>query len=130
MKANAIILVVLAMFLAACHKDTQIDPQTPVVTETKVEVFATEVNFEWKVDFPGKMSSVVKLGKKADMSDAVNYGSDAPTSKKDFTAAVSGLTKSTTYYYCYETWNPKVRVTSEVFNFTTMDDWTPTVTTF
>ncbi len=130
MKANAIILVVLAMFLAACHKDTQIDPQTPVVTETKVEVFATEVNFEWKVDFPGKMSSVVKLGKKADMSDAVSYGSDAPTSKKDFTAAVSGLTKSTTYYYCYETWNPKVRVKSEVFNFTTMDDWTPTVTTF
>ena len=126
---HLITFILIATLLTSCHKDAQIDPQTPVITEQTVEPLATEANFTWTVDFTGKISSVVKIGLKADLSDAVNYGDDTPTFQKDFTATATGLTKTTTYYYSYELWNPGMSYQSDVYSFTTLDEGLATVTT-
>lgn len=119
MKKYIIAMILVVMCFTACHKDAQIEPKTPVITAQTAEPLATEAYFTWTVDFPGKMSSVVKIGRKADMSDAVSYGDDTLTSQKEYFAIATGLTKTTTYYYCYEVWNPGMSFQSEVYSFTT-----------
>ncbi|MBO6027144.1 MAG: hypothetical protein J6P73_07860 [Bacteroidales bacterium] len=129
MKKYIIAMILVVMCFTACHKDAQIEPKTPVITAQTAEPLATEAYFTWTVDFPGKMSSVVKIGRKADMSDAVSYGDDTLTSQKEYFAIATGLTKTTTYYYCYEVWNPGMSFQSEVYSFTTLDEGLAMVTT-
>lgn len=133
MKNKHILLMLLATALlfgsTACHKDAQIEPKTPKVTEPEVSFTATTADFGWTVSFPGKVSSVVKLSRHADMSDATSYGDATPTSNKDFHVEITGLSPETQYYYCFEIWNPNLNHRSEVKSFTTQALQKPTVTT-
>ena len=133
MKNKHILITLLATALlfgsTACHKDAQIEPKTPKVTEPDVSFTATTANFSWAVSFPGKVSSVVKMSRNADMSDATSYGDATPTSNKDFFVAITGLSPETQYYYCFEIWNPNLNHRSEVKSFTTQPKQKPMVTT-
>jgi len=133
MKNKHILIMLLATALlfgsSACHKDAQIEPQKPSIVEQSVEPMSTEAYFTWTVDFPGKMSSVVKLSHNADMSNAITFGGDTPSNDKEFYTTAMGLTKTTTYYYRFEAWNPNVSFVSEVSSCTTLDEGLATVTT-
>ena len=133
MKNKHILIMLLATALllgtTACHKDAQIEPKTPKVTDPEVSFTATTANFGWTVSFPGKVSSVVKVSRHADMSDATSYGDATPTSNKDFHVEITGLSPETQYYYCFEIWNPNLNHRSEVKSFTTQPKQKPTVTT-
>lgn len=133
MKNKHILIMLLATALllgtTACHKDAQIEPKTPKVTEPDVSFTATTANFSWAVSFPGKVSSVVKVSRHADMSDATSYGNATPTSNKDFHVEITGLSPETQYYYCLEIWNPNLNYRSEVKSFTTQTKQKPMVTT-
>ncbi len=133
MKNKHILIMLLATALlfgsTACHKDAQIEPKTPKVTEPDVSFTATTADFGWAVSFPGKVSSVVKVSRHVDMSDATSYGDATPTSNKDFHVEITGLSPETQYYYCFEIWNPNLNQRSEVKSFTTQALQKPTVTT-
>lgn len=133
MKNKHILIMLLATALllgtTACHKDAQIEPKTPEVTEPDVSFTATTADFGWAVSFPGKVSSVVKVSRHADMSDATSYGDATPTSNKGFHVAITGLSPETQYYYCFEIWNPNLNNRSEVKSFTTQPKQKPLVTT-
>ena len=133
MKNKHILIMLLATALlfgsTACHKDAQIEPKTPEVTEPDVSFTATTANFGWTVGFPGKLSSVVKVSRHADMSDATSYGDATPTSNMDFHVEITGLSPETQYYYCFEIWNPNLNHRSEVKSFTTQPKQKPTVIT-
>ena len=133
MKNKHILIMLLATALlfgsSACHKDAQIEPQKPSIVEQSVEPMSTEAYFTWTVDFPGKMSSVVKLSHNADMSNAITFGGDTPSNDKEFYTTATGLTKTTTYYYRFEAWNPNMNFVSEVSSCTTLDEGLATVTT-
>ena len=134
MKNKHILIILLAMALlfgsTACHKDAQIEPKTPKVAEPEVSFTATTADFGWAVSFPGKVSSVVKVSRHADMSDATSYGDATPTSNKDFHVEIAGLSPETQYYYCFEIWNPNLNHRSEVKSFTTLTATKPSVTTY
>lgn len=133
MKSNYKLMVLLAVTfmcgITACHKDAQIEPKTPKVTEPNVSFTATTANFSWEVSFPGKVSSVVKLSQNADMSEATSYGDNKPSSHRDFYVEITGLSPETKYYYCFEAWNPNLDFRSEVKSFTTLTISKPSVTT-
>jgi len=133
MKNKHILIMLLATALllgsTACHKDAQIEPKTLKVTEPDVSFTATTADFGWAVSFPGKVSSVVKVSRHADMSDATSYGDATPTSNKDFHVEITGLSPETQYYYCFEIWNPNLNHRSEVKSFTTWTVTKPSVTT-
>ena len=133
MKNKHILIMLLATALllgsTACHKDAQIEPKTLKVTEPDVSFTASTANFSWAVSFPGKLSSVVKVSRHADMSDATSYGDATPTSNKDFHVEITGLSPETQYYYCFEIWNPNLNHRSEVKSFTTLTVTKPSVTT-
>lgn len=133
MKNKHILILLLATALllgsTACHKDAQIEPKTPKVTEPDVSFTATTANFGWTVSFPGKVSSVVKVSRHADMSDATSYDDATPTSNKVYFVEITGLSPETQYYYCFEIWNPNLNHRSEVESFTTQALQKPTVTT-
>ena len=133
MKNEHILIMLLATALlfgfSACHKDAQIEPKTPEVTEPDVSFTATTADFGWTVSFPGKVSSVVNVSRHADMSDATSYGDATPTSNKDFHVEITGLSPETQYYYCFEIWNPNLNHRSEVKSFTTLTLTKPSVTT-
>lgn len=133
MKNKHILLMLLATALlfgsSACHKDAQLEPKTPKVTEPDVSFTTTTANFGWAVSFPGKLSSVVKVSRHADMSDATSYGDATPTYNKDFHVEITGLSPETQYYYCFEIWNPNLNHRSEVKSFTTWTVTKPSVTT-
>ena len=133
MKNKHILIILLAMALlfgsTACHKDAQIEPKTPKVAEPEVSFTATTADFGWAVSFPGKVSSVVKVSRHADLGDATSYGDATPTSNKDFHVEITGLSPETQYYYCFEIWNPNLNHRSEVKSFTTQPKQKPMVTT-
>ena len=123
------IILFLVVSLMSCHKDVQMEQKTPKITENKVELTATSASFEWTIDYPGAMASVVKLSAKEDMSNATSYGSNSYSVEKDFSATATGLVAGTKYYYCYEAWSPVAKCVSEVMNFTTQEATVPTLTT-
>ena len=133
MKNKHILILLMATALllgsTACHKDAQIEPKTPKVTEPDVSFTATTADFGWTVSFPGKVSSVVKLSRHADLGDATSYGDATPTSNKNFHVEITGLSPETQYYYCFEIWNPNLNHKSEVESFTTQPKQKPMVTT-
>jgi hypothetical protein len=133
MKNKHILIMLLATALLfgfiACHKDAQIESKKPSIVEKSVEPMSTEAYFTWTVDFPGKMSSVVKLSHNADMSNAITFGDDTPSNDKEFYTTATGLTKTTTYYYRFEAWNPNMYFVSEVSSYTTLDEGLASVTT-
>lgn len=123
------LLAAIAFCATACHKDAQFEHKTPKVSYSDVSYTATTAEFDWKVEFVGKVSSVVKLSRHADMSDATAFGDDSPTTHRYFSAEASGLSPETKYYYCIEVWNPGLNFKSEVKSFTTLTIEKPTVTT-
>ena len=111
--------------LFGCQKGQEMNKE-PKVTE-KVQVKATQAIFEWTVDYPGKISSVLEVGRNQDMVDATRYGSEAETTNKTFHATVTGLDEASRYYYRIIVWNPNSHFEMEVKSFTTMDKTRPTV---
>ena len=140
-----VVLLTAAFMLVftACHKDAQIEPKMIVIeqyfTDESDDPFftATTATFYWHVadgkdgvsDFPGKLSSVVKLSRNADMSEAVAYDDDESSLDYYFFVTATGLSPETKYYYCFEVWNPGLDYTSKVNSFTTPALQKPTVTT-
>ena len=115
------LLLSLLVFLS-CKKDVKLEPKTPAIFNDEVRVKETRIYFYWEVDFPGVFSSVVKLSTNEDMSDAVSYGSNEADSDFARSVTVNDVIKGTTYYYCYEVWNPRVHWESEVKSVTTPVD--------
>ena len=114
----SIFILLLALLFVGCRKDTN-PVVEPKVKEQSKEVYDTKAIFEWVVDFPGIISSVVEVGLKADMSDAVRYGSIKETTEKSFTAVANNLKEDTKYYYRYVVWNPNGSFNMEVNVFET-----------
>ena len=131
MKNKYILLVcfLAVMVFIGCQKDASITPQIPTVNELSMEVKTKVVSVEWEVNYPGKLYSIVKISLNSDMSDAFTYGCDTLTSEKKFSAMAVNLTKSTTYYYCYEVWNSFMSYKSDIKSFTTKSVSIPTVLT-
>lgn len=99
------LLCLLALLYTSCHKDKIIPGNDPTITEKSVETQATKIVFNWTVDYPGMLSSVVEISQHEDMSEATRHGSETATDNKDFTVTVDGLSANTTYYYRYVAWN-------------------------
>ena len=105
MKNRYLIFTLLAsLILAACHKEDDLIKE-PKVTETSVEIFATQATFSWSVDWLGRLNSVVELSENADMSASRYIGSDAETENHEFSATATGLKPDVKYYYRYVVWN-------------------------
>lgn len=124
-----VIIGAFALGITACHKDANIGHETPKVIETNLSVTPTNANFEWEVCFPGKVSSVVKLSRNADMSEAATFGNNTLSSDKTFSTNATELSPETIYYYCFEVLNPGLDYMSEVKSFTTMAPQKPKVNT-
>ena len=116
-----ILFTMLFVILAGCNKEQEVVKE-PVIDERTPEVYSTVAYFKWTVDYPGKIASMVEVGRNADMSDAVRYGSDAETSDKNFKATVTGLKEGIQYYYRYVVWNPNSHFNMPVKHFTTQTD--------
>ena len=116
-----IITLLVSLILAACHKEDDLIKE-PKVTEKSLEVLSTQATFNWSVDYPGKICSMVEVSLREDMGEATRYGSDAETLEKKFSACATGLTEGTTYYYRYVVWNPMADYKLEVKSFTTKAD--------
>ena len=99
-----IIALLVSLILAACHKEDDLIKE-PKVTEKSLEVLATQVTFNWTVDWPGKLNSVVELSENADMSASRYFGSEAETESHEFSATATGLEAHVKYYYRYVVWN-------------------------
>jgi len=128
MKYRSIVIIslLLCTILAGCQKNLIKDP---TINEKTPEITATTAVFEWTVDFPGKISSMVEIGLNEDMSDATRYGSDAETTEAEFKVLVTGLDESTRYFYRYIVWNPNIHFESNVKRFFTLTIYDPTVIT-
>ena len=122
------LLVIMLLVFVGCTKDIQPEQKTPKITETTVESQTTRVFFSWEVDYPGMVSSLVKVSLNQDMTDAVSFGDDASVEGGHFSAAATNLKKATTYYYCFTVTNPGLAYQSEVNSVTTLTD-TPEVKT-
>ena len=122
MKNRYLIITLLAsLILAACHKEDDLIKE-PKVTETSVEIFATQATFSWSVDWLGRLNSVVELSENADMSASRYFGSEAETESHEFSATATGLKSGTKYYYRYVVWNRNYendKFLMEVKRFTT-----------
>ena len=121
-----IISIMLFAVLTGCHKEDTLVKE-PKVIETLPEILATQAVFEWTVDYPGKISSVLEISYFGDMSNATRYGSEVATTEKDFKVTVTGLNEATQYYYRYVVWNPSIQYEMEVKRFTTKTITKPTV---
>lgn len=122
------LLVIMLLVFVGCTKDIQPEQKTPKITETTVESQTTRVFFSWEVDYPGMVSSLVKVSLNQDMTDAVSFGDDASVEGGHFSAAATNLKKATKYYYCFTVTNPGLAYQSEVNTVTTLTD-TPEVKT-
>ena len=130
MKKRDILIIAMMMcaLLVGCQKSQEVYKE-PKVTEKEPEISSTQASFAWTVDYPGKISSVVELGRIGDLSDAVRYGSEAETDVKDFHVTVTGLEENTQYYYRYVVWNPNSHFDMGVKHFTTLTITLPVVAT-
>ena len=129
MKYRSIVIIslLLCTLLAGCQKSQEL-VQNPQITETPPVISTTEVTFEWKVEYPGKISSMVEISLYADMVEATRFGSEAMSNFNDFSATATGLTPATQYYYRYVIWNPSFNYESKSKPFTT-NAGTPNVKT-
>ena len=96
-------MMLLAVF-SGCHKNQNLLKE-PTVTETSRDIVSSTVVFNWTVDWPGKLVSVVELSENEDMSISQTYGSENETENHSFKVTVMGLNACTRYYYRYVVWN-------------------------
>ena len=130
MKHFKIVMIgmLLCAFWGSCQK-SQEQYKEPKVTEKAPEISATQVSFEWTVDYPGKICSQVEISRDEYMIDATRYGSDAETDEKVFKVVAANLDEATQYYYRYVVWNPNNHFEMDVKSFTTKEKTKPTVVT-
>ncbi|MBO6026676.1 MAG: hypothetical protein J6P73_05460, partial [Bacteroidales bacterium] len=98
-------ITLFALLLMGCHKDSQVETITPVVTENGITKNNNQFTFNWTVDYPGLIRSLVLISDNESVEGAISYGSDMLTDDKNFSATTNNLTFSDTYYYCYLVWN-------------------------
>jgi len=111
-------ILTLIAFASSCKKDIN-QTNEPVITSDSINVIYNQAVFRWSVEFPGKMSSVVMIGTREDMSDAVSYGSEEASESKVYEVTATGLMESSTYYYYYKIWNPSYSFDTEIKSFDT-----------
>ena len=118
------ILLLLVVLLASCHKEEEVNKE-PKVAEQPVDVQTTSATFDWTVDWPGKLSSVVEVSESQDMSHSQTFGSEAETLDHHFRVTASGLKENKEYYYRYWVWNQHYvndKFKTDVKRFTTLAD--------
>lgn len=102
MKINKLFIVLLAMVaLVGCKKDLDVNISSFKIVKEKVVADALTVRIEGEYDYGGKINAIeVKIGQKADLSDATNHR--AIMNGTNFNVTITGLQPATEYYYCYE----------------------------
>ena len=123
-----IALLVLAVF-AGCKKDAKVNINTFKVVKEKIVADALSVRVEGTYDYAGRINSIdMKIGKKADLSDAENYRTIV--NGEDFNVTVTGLQPVEEYFYCYEVdYGSTTTYLTEVKTFNTEDYLLPVVNT-
>ena len=122
-------MMAVAVMLAGCGKpELPVEMRSEIKNDT-VEVYAERAVFRWEVDYPGKVGSVVELGTDGELTDAVRYGDEQVSDKKQFEVEVDSLVDGKRYYYRHVVWNSFNRYETEVHRFTTLSLYAPTVTT-
>jgi len=123
-------VLLISFFVVSCRKEAADMHKDPKLTDETLEIFATRVDFSWKIDYPGKFSSQVEISLNEDMSDAVCYGSVDETTGKKFSATADNLKEATKYYYRFVVRNPQSHYELEVKNFMTKTCALPSVVVF
>lgn len=118
MKNYFTLFVLLAGVIIGCQKkEEEVVTQEPSIIEDSLVINSTQVIFNWTIDYPGKICSVVEISLNEDMSNATRYGSEEETSYKVFSVTVTNLEAATKYYYRYLIWNPITHYQMEVKSF-------------
>jgi len=115
-------VLLISFFVVSCRKEAADMHKDPKLTDETLEIFATRVDFSWKIDYPGKFSSQVEISLNEDMSDAVCYGSVDETTGKKFSATADNLKEATKYYYRFVVRNPQSHYELEEKSFVTKAD--------
>lgn len=130
MKTFRLSVILLAfMVLASCKKDSDVNITTFKITKEKIVADALSVRMEGEYDYAGKINSIeVKIGQKADLSDAENYRTIV--NDKQFNVTITGLQPVVEYYYCYEIdYGASATFLTNVKSFATEDYQLPIVKT-
>ena len=95
------VLLLAIMALAGCKKDSDVNITNFKITKEKIVADALSVRVEGTYEYAGKINSIeVKIGQRADLSDAENYRTIV--SDNQFNVTITGLQPIVDYYYCYE----------------------------
>lgn len=130
MKFYKLIIVLMAfMVFAGCKKDSDVNITNFRITKEKVVADALSVRMEGAYEYAGKVNSIeVRIGQKADLSDAENYRTIL--SDNQFNVTITGLQPVMTYYYCYEIdYGASTTFLTDVGAFVTEDFQLPIVKT-
>ena len=101
---SLLLLFTISLWLMGCKKQTP-DTVLPKVTDVQVETAANSAIFQWTVDYPGKVISVIEISENRDMTNSKCYGQEKETDNKTFTVTVEDLKVATRYYYRFLVWN-------------------------
>ena len=125
-KINAIlILMVVGMALAGCHKDKGTEVKDPMVTDVELTVSRTQARFSWSVDFTGQFQAGVDLSQSESMTDFRRV--EATKQDEKYVAVVNGLSLGTKYYYRIVVWNTFKSYEQPLGEFTTAQAYTVTL---
>ena len=130
MKYYKLTVALLAiMVLAGCKKDSEVNITSFKITKEKIVADALSVRMEGTYEYAGKINSIeVKIGQKADLSDAENYRTIV--SDNQFNVTITGLQPVVDYYYCYEIdYGASATFLTNVKSFATEDYQLPIVKT-
>ena len=105
MKKTKTIIAFLGVLLAlvGCHKDVDLDAQSPMVSNEEMTVTDTQASFSWNVDYVGKFQTGVEISSEENMADAKRV--EATKEKGKYVVIVDGLTAGTKYFYRIVVWN-------------------------
>lgn len=130
MKNYKLIIAVFALVaFASCKKDKDVNITTFKVTKEKIVADALSVRMEGTYEYGGRINSIeVKIGQKADLSDAENYRTVLVDDQ--FNVTITGLQPVVDYYYCYEVdYGASSTYKTSVKSFATEDFQLPVVKT-
>jgi hypothetical protein len=123
------VLLLAIMVLAGCKKDSDVNITNFKITKEKIVADALSVRMEGTYEYAGKINSIeVKIGQRADLSDAENYRTIV--SDNQFNVTITGLRPIVDYYYCYEIdYGASTTFLTTIKTFTTEDFQLPVVKT-
>lgn len=117
--AKTIIAFLLGLLaLTACHKDKEFGSEKPEVGEVVVSPAMNQVDFTWKVVYPGKFQTSVEISDNKDLGNSRTV--EGTKDGEVFKASVDQLEASTKYYYRIVVWNKMSRQEGQVKSFTTL----------